>query len=598
MTETRGNPLVLFDKRVFMCKAVWRGNDIGKKRKKYSIKTKVFVILLIFQLPLTFMILFFNYRFIKFFNSHIASNNENVLSLYCLEIEDPLERLNESMLNFVVYNDNFRKLTVSSDPLEAHLLTYTIMKDYQTVIAENKSLYACYIIDEDNQMFREVFADRDTDYTIKNNLNNYIAKLVKEEKNKEQKEWQPAVIGGHTFLYMIKGYQGTYSVYIIDTGNFNLPETKQETATGQIILFNDRLSLNTTVDLSGDQIDLYESARYYFSGEENKYMITERKISHADVYAAYVMKYEGFLGSLSVRQKISIFLTLIVLIMLFPVDYYVLKKIFFQPVDSLVEVMNEIRKGKLMKRADIQFSDIEFQEVNQTFNSMMSQIENLKIESYEKELSMKETQFEFFQLQIRPHFYINCLKSIYGLLEEHKEEEAGKSIVCLSKHLRYMFKDIVTNVPIKEELQYVRNYMELQALNMAYPPEYEIEVDERANDFIIPAISILSFVENAVKYGRTKKNDFRVGIFITYMELDEKYYLNIHISDNGEGFPEKMLKELNDNNHKAEESDTVGMLNVIRRFQLYYGEDRVLFAFSNMKGANIDIFINDVNRRN
>ncbi|MGN0324626.1 MAG: sensor histidine kinase [Oliverpabstia sp.] len=564
-----------------------------RRQKNYSIKSKVFIALLIFQIPLVLLVILYTMYFVQFYNDRVSASNENALNVYCSDMEETLKRLDENMTDFVAFDYDFRTLAMTTEPLDAHLLTLSIMNEYNSLMVGNDALFGCYIISEKNHLFREVYSMDGMTYKRKDDLRDYFSNYIEGRKNIIEQEWTPLWIDDKSFLYLIKGFSGTYSIYIIDVGMFDLPETSHNKMSGQVVLFHDEMSLNMPEELVQNHVELHKSEEYYFSGDKQKYMITEKKVKYSSVEAAYVMKYDGFFSSLSVIQKMLILATMAIIVALVPIGYYLLKRIFFRPVDQLVDTMNEIKKGNLETRADNQFADVEFKEVNQTFNSMISQINQLKIESYEKELSLRETQLEYFQLQIRPHFYINCLKSIYGLLEEHKEEEAGKSIIYLSRHLRYMFKEVVTNTSIEEELQYVRNYIELQEINMAYPPECKIEVGEDTKTFMIPAISILSFVENSVKYGKPQTGNLRIGIFIDYMDSEDGRYLNIHISDNGQGFTDDMIQKLNSNDKDIKLKETVGITNVIQRFQLCYGEENVLFAFSNTNGANIDIFIKE-----
>ena len=82
-----------------------------------------------------------------------------------------------------------------------------------------------------------------------------------------------------------------------------------------------------------------------------------------------------------------------------------------------------------------------------------------------------------------------------------------------------------------------------------------------------------------------------MGVHVSFMETEEGSYLNIHISDNGVGFGEELLRALNQGETAQTEGHSVGIHNVMQRFWLYFGRENVLFAFSNMEGANVDIFI-------
>ena len=93
------------------------------------------------------------------------------------------------------------------------------------------------------------------------------------------------------------------------------------------------------------------------------------------------------------------------------------------------------------------YSSKEFAQVNDTFNRMINTITNLKIESYERKLAAREAELAAekaeltsLRMQIQPHFYLNCLKNIYGLAQMGSFQEIQDEILLLSKHLRYIFR--------------------------------------------------------------------------------------------------------------------------------------------------------------
>ena len=257
--------------------------------------------------------------------------------------------------------------------------------------------------------------------------------------------------------------------------------------------------------------------------------------------------------------------------------------------------MEEIRNGKMETRADEDYTEAEFRIMNQTFNAMITEIKVLKIESYTVEPLRQRTQLDYYQTQIRPHFYVNCLKSIYGLLEEERYEDSKNAVVYLSRHLRYMLKSPSIAVTMEEELQYVDNYIQLQQISLAYPPRLTVEIDPALKGYLIPAISILSLVENSVKYGGKSNHNLVISIYISRIVSEEGSFMNLTVSDNGPGFPEDVLEKLNLCGVENPNSDEhhIGIYNVIQRFILYYGRERVLFGFSNIDGAHADIFVRD-----
>lgn len=563
--------------------------------KTYSIKTKVLMVLFGMVLPLMLIVIAYSFYFVHFYNDGLSDTNKNALEVYSTNLEEVFERLDERASDICINNNDFKMLSSTRDGLDAHLYSLSLTNQYKSLMNENHALYGCYIVSEVNQLFRSVFLDTTENYERKTALTEYLKEQL-EAGTIFTREWKPVVIIDHVYLYQIKGMNGTYCIFVLDLEkmlNNGIIQEKEENK-GEFVFFINNTILYSSEEFARSNAVFTGQEGYYFSGKDPQYMIIQNNLECCEVDVAYAMQYRGFFGSLTHEHRLILIGAFAVILVLVMTGYYQLKKILFQPMDLLVDTMNTIKEGNMDVKADIEFRDKELQGVNETFNSMLDRIHDLKIETYEKELNLRQTQLDYYQIQIRPHFYVNCLKCIYALLADGKREDASKSIILLSKHLRYMLKGASANVTLREEVQYVQNYIELQRMSMAYPPELEIELETGLEDFMIPAISVLSFVENSIKYGMKESQSLKVGVYANRMESDGERYLNIHISDNGVGYSDEVLRDLNNSEIRPNEGQSIGIFNVMQRFHLYYGEGNVLFAFSNMSGAHIDIFIKDV----
>lgn len=79
----------------------------------------------------------------------------------------------------------------------------------------------------------------------------------------------------------------------------------------------------------------------------------------------------------------------------------------------------------------------------------MRQIKKLKIDIYEKELEKQKTMMNYLQLQIRPHFFLNCLNTIYSMAQTQLYEEIMKMSMITSNYFRYIFQNTQDLVPVK-----------------------------------------------------------------------------------------------------------------------------------------------------
>jgi Predicted signal transduction protein with a C-terminal ATPase domain len=560
------------------------------KRKK-SIKTRVAIVLMEMIIPLILFIICFNFYTINILNTRISESNQNTLKSYCNNIEDTLQILQNRMINFISLNTNFIMLSQKSSDINAHTQSYEIMKEYRSLIDTYPLICGCFIYSNSSSVYREVYRGSFTGVNLKDKLREHFLELTKDQEKILEKSWKPLVIDGRHFLYLIKGYRGCFCIYLIDLDSIPFVQNTGKHSTNcEMILYQKDTLLTVSPAMKENQIQLKGTDTYYFTGSPQKYMIIERPLKFTSIRAAYLAEYRGILGNLSYLQSLVFFVSLLSILMI-PYGYHKLKHVFFKPMNTLVKTMNEIKEGKLEARVNTDYTEIEFLEVNNTFNSMIEQINTLKIDSYEKELRLKKTQLQYYQIQIKPHFYINCLKSMYGMMEEEKYEDTKKSIILLSNHLRYMLKNTSMIVTIDTELDYIKNYMALWQLSMAYPPECKVDVDPELTKIMIPAVSVLSFVENCIKHAVNINKALCVGIQIHSVQTEEGTYLNIHVSDNGAGFPEEQIKYLNNYLNNQQPDQSIGIYNVIQRYLLYYGEGNVWFAFSNMNGSHIDIYI-------
>jgi len=150
------------------------------------------------------------------------------------------------------------------------------------------------------------------------------------------------------------------------------------------------------------------------------------------------------------------------------------------------------------------------------------------------EKKMTELRLQTLHNQMDPHFTFNVINAIKSVVMRDDKEKAGRFLDNFSVLLRKMLEksDQITRT-VREELEFSRNYLELQQLRYKNKFEYQINIKETVNqDQLIPKMVIHTYVENAVKHGLF--NADRHGILlISIGENDSK--LIIRVQDNGIG---------------------------------------------------------------
>ena len=183
-------------------------------------------------------------------------------------------------------------------------------------------------------------------------------------------------------------------------------------------------------------------------------------------------------------------------------------------------------------------------------------------EKLEINLELKEAELKYLKSQINPHFLFNSLNNLYSLTLE-KSSKAPEVVLKISSLLDYvLYKCNVPSIELEQELDNIKNYIDLQKIRYGNDTNIELEVIGNTSDIKIAPLLILPLVENAFKHGLDKnvgKGYINISIKVTE---EDKFYLSVENSLKGE------------NNHEGE---GIGLINLKKRLELQYPEK---FEFS------------------
>ena len=280
-------------------------------------------------------------------------------------------------------------------------------------------------------------------------------------------------------------------------------------------------------------------------------------------------------------------LTVVVIVML--VVMFFMDNVILRPVQKMSGIMEKIGKGDMELRLPEEKS-MELDRISGTFNTMMDHLRDAKIESYEQRLTARRAKMDALRLQIRRHFFLNCLKNIYAMASMGDVDSIKRTSLLLSSNLRYTLNFDADTVPLQEELKMCEDYIQLQGVGQAVPPMLVIESDPKLNDFAIPPVSLLTILENSCKYGMRQNSPLFIRIQTSVKELDDMNYAYITVRDNGSGFDPEMMRLLNQDMEQVKGQNHIGMANTLLRFRMLYGEECSML-FANSDGAKIDLII-------
>ena len=252
-----------------------------------------------------------------------------------------------------------------------------------------------------------------------------------------------------------------------------------------------------------------------------------------------------------------------------------LSRYLSRPVNALDDAMRQVEQGDYDVQLYLDSPD-ELGRLAASFNRMTEEYrQNLK-RSVQRQRELNETQLRMLQAQLNPHFLYNTLDCMKWLgVANHVPQ-----IADMSTDLAALLRAGISGselIPLEDELELVRQYLNIQEIRFEDRFVCEIDVDERFQHCIVPKMVLQPLVENAIIHGVA---DLEEGYIKLWAESDGDDLL-LRVSDNGRGIAPEVLARLEQ--HQDIPGGHLGLTNVDHILRLYYGPDYGLTAASDGK---------------
>ena len=548
-------------------------------------KTALLKISMLFLIPFFLFMFGLNVYSNTIYRQRLTENNQTRLTMFESFLEEDLKNVEYFMSDMIANDGGFNALRYPLSYVDSYLQVQQLQEKFESVMKTIDSISAFCIISPKSNITNGPFR-KNVSYDEKENIKTYLNQLVKEKGDGAITDWRVQQIGEKYYFLKIMGLGGVYSSCIIDVGNVStIEEIGSENSylvfeeNGEILSYQEQMK-----ELG---IRVQEGKTSYLTGSRREQFVV---MSYSEILNCCLMLVEPYRGIWSMESLPLIMLLLSVFFAILLLRCYrMLKRDFLNPLEQMVETMEQIGDDGLESRLCVRNQVKEYKKMESTFNAMMDRIKELKILAYVRLIQAQQTELQYYQIQIRPHFFLNCMKNLYAMTAARKYTQMQEMILTLSEYLRAVLKDHDMIVPLEKELDSVRSYVKLQQMSSARPPEYEEDVSPQLMQFGIPPMSLLTFVENSFKYEKSGEGAMQILIKARLFLDGEEKFVNITIMDNGKGFPEEVLEILNDP-EKRMPGEHMGINNVEQRFSLVY-QKPCSFVYSNMNGACVDIFI-------
>ncbi|MEK3797131.1 sensor histidine kinase [Peribacillus sp. FSL H8-0477] len=244
-------------------------------------------------------------------------------------------------------------------------------------------------------------------------------------------------------------------------------------------------------------------------------------------------------------------------------------------IDTILSTISEVNEGTYKGYKKLEDND-ELEYINYYLNEMIQYRDSLLSENKEILVRKTEAELKELQMQFNPHFLFNTLENIKFMIRLNPSS-AEQLLLMLSSILRYSINNTEQNSPIKHDLLYIKDYLEIQKYRFEERLHYTIDLPVELEEYSIPKLITQPLVENAIKYGIDEVSELRITIKLS----KTKKSLLIIIADTGIGFTAERLQKIRRLlQSSANHSNHIGIYNVHRRIQLKYGTSYGVRIFS------------------
>ena len=241
-----------------------------------------------------------------------------------------------------------------------------------------------------------------------------------------------------------------------------------------------------------------------------------------------------------------------------------------RPLQQLRDSMARVQEGDFGAAEVEVTSRNEVGSLTRSFNVMTSRIQELMKQNIYEQQQKRKSELKALQSQINPHFLYNTLDSIIWMAEGKKNEEVVVMTASLARLLRQSISNEEEQVPIGQEVEYARSYLTIQKMRYKDKLEFQIQVDAQIMGVPIIKLVLQPLIENAIYHGLKYKEGKGLLIVRGYREGENAV---LQIRDNGAGMDEQTLSHIFEKHKVNYRSNGVGVYNVQKRLQLYYGMD-------------------------
>ena len=310
----------------------------------------------------------------------------------------------------------------------------------------------------------------------------------------------------------------------------------------------------------------FQGTTIFSTGEDAEFETLAKKAGDADLYVTDGMfeldiygRYEvpntgmvvtcvehyRLFDSLSYQIVMVPALSILLMILSLIVLDALIRRSVTQPIRKLTESMQSVKRGWL-RRVSMETHNDEIGTLKDNYNEMLVEMNRLIEELLEKEKSVRKTEINILQQQIKPHFLYNTIEMIASLAvdDDVSRDQVYDALETLGSFYRQFLSKGSNEVPLSTEIEIAKKYLKLQKLRYGDIFTDEYEIGEDCLGVLLPKLTIQPIIENSLYHGIRGKGDHGL---IRIRAFREEGTVTLEIYDDGVGMSaetiDRVMKE-------------------------------------------------------
>ncbi|SDJ37306.1 sensor histidine kinase [Salimicrobium halophilum] len=499
--------------------------------------------------------------------------------------------------NFIQFDTEFNKLIGSYQKIDQSLedaeqkmamqkleisgylegITNTINLAYITILFDKDMYYTNYSTNEYNpsEIFEEEWFDK------LQSLNYYETYWMGAQPNYIQSEssYSPYLITmGRTIqesnndqvYVMLSAHENDISEVLSNYTNESMQEFYLLNEKGTILSSVNKQEIGRELPYDLSMENEYQVVDYH----EKEHLLVTQSVSHTNWSLVSLVPYKQTIGNINMITRTTIIIQGAFLL-LFLIALIILVRETTKPLERIGEVTKEVEQGNIIVRTNIEGSN-DISKLGQSFDEMLNRVEKMIDQIKHKEEAKRTAELEMLQAQINPHFLFNVLNAIRLNVSMKGDVESSKLLRSLSSLLRMTINRNNAFIPLKEEIEIIKHYVDLMNFRHDQNIKLVMDLDEMTCNEEVPRFFLQPIIENAIIHGFDSKEGS-----VKIKTCDVEDHLLISISDDGKGIDSQKLasikktifsEEIQSNKSSENSFNGIGIKNVYQRMRIVYGE--------------------------